>query len=252
MFESTLEAQGLHEGDRKLGTLSVAALAHVGIGVLILAVTALIVPPVRPPELPPPIFVLMPQIPLGDLTPRPAPPAPRKGSESAKPGKAIVTPPVPKATVPLDTPDTLRTVVANDPQAGPDVPGEGSFGDPNGSPDGTPGAPGSGGGGGGGGGGDDSGPMYVTGEMQRPVLLEKVEPQYPDTARRARLTGRVTVRAVIGEDGSVESAEVVGSTNSLFDQAARGAVRKWRYSPALMNGKPVRVYFTVVVTFVLH
>jgi hypothetical protein len=32
MFESTLEAQALHQGERRLGTLSAAALAHAGIG----------------------------------------------------------------------------------------------------------------------------------------------------------------------------------------------------------------------------
>ena len=42
------------------------------------------------------------------------------------------------------------------------------------------------------------------------------------------------------------------SKRHVFDQAALGAVRRWRYSPALMNGKPVRVYFTVVVSFVLR
>jgi outer membrane biosynthesis protein TonB len=36
----------------------------------------------------------------------------------------------------------------------------------------------------------------------------------------------------------------------LFDEAAVEAVGKWRYRPALMNGKPVRVYFSVVVSFV--
>ena len=53
MFESTLEAQPLNDGQRRIGALSAAALAHVGIGLTIVAVTALIVPPVHPPEPPP-------------------------------------------------------------------------------------------------------------------------------------------------------------------------------------------------------
>jgi TonB family protein len=57
---------------------------------------------------------------------------------------------------------------------------------------------------------------------------------------------------VIGLDGGVESAEVLASTNPLFDRAAADAVRKWRYRAATMNGAPVRVYFTVVVDFVVR
>ena len=94
--------------------------------------------------------------------------------------------------------------------------------------------------------------MYVTGEMVRPVLLVKGEPEYPRAARQAGLGGRVTLRAVIAEDGSVEAVEVLSSSNSLFDSSAVDAVRKWRYRPALMNGRPVRVYFSVVVNFIVR
>ena len=88
--------------------------------------------------------------------------------------------------------------------------------------------------------------------MVRPVLLVKVEPVYPEVARRAGLSGKVTVSAVIGLEGGVESAEVLASTNPLFDRAALDAVRKWRYRPATMSGRPVRVYFTVVVDFLVR
>jgi protein TonB len=60
------------------------------------------------------------------------------------------------------------------------------------------------------------------------------------------------VRAVIAPDGSVESVEVVSSTNPMFNDAAVDAVRRWRYRPALMNGRPVRVYFSVVVDFLVR
>ena len=94
--------------------------------------------------------------------------------------------------------------------------------------------------------------MDLTPEMIRPVLLVKVEPSYPQVARRAGLGGHVTLRAVIAEDGSVEAVAVFGSTNPLFDEAAVDAVSKWRYRPALMNGRPVRVYFSVVVNFLVR
>jgi TonB family protein len=57
---------------------------------------------------------------------------------------------------------------------------------------------------------------------------------------------------VVAEDGSVESVEVLASTNPLFTDAAVDAVRKWRYRPASMGGRPVRVFFSVVVDFVVR
>lgn len=251
MFESTLEAQGLDDGERRLGTLSAAALAHLGFGLVIVAVTALIVPPVHTPEPPSSVFTIASVIPLDNVSPRPVRlPAPTKGTGAATPGRAIAPPRVVPAVPPKTTPDSLPATSADTAPEGPDGPGERTPGDPNGSPFGVPGGTGDGEAGP----GDDPGldPVYLTGDMVRPVLLVKVEPSYPPVARRAGLGGRVTVRAVIAEDGSVASVEVFASTNPLFNEAAVDAVRKWRYRPALMNGRPVRVFFSVVVDFLVR
>ena len=251
MFESTLEAQGLGDGERRLGTLSVAALAHLGIGVTIVAVTALIVPPVHIPEPTSSVFTIASVIPLDNVSPRPVLlPAPKKGTDTATAGRAIAPPRVAPDTPPTQTSDSLPAPTQDTAPTGPEGPGEGEPGDLNGSPFGVPGGIGDGEAGPGGDRGLD--PVEVTGDMVRPVLLEKVNPSYPQVARRAGLGGRVTVRAVIAEDGSVESVEVFFSTNPLFNDAAVDAVRKWRYRPAHMNGRPVRVYFSVVVDFVVR
>ena len=250
MFESTVEAQGLHESERKFGAMSVAALAHVGIGLAILAVTALIVPPVKLPEPPPPpVVITSGRILLDDSSPRLAS-APKKGSETPKASKAILTPPVPEAPTPHETTDAPPITTPVDPPSGPDGDGSGPKGVPNGSLTGVPDGTGPGDGGPGGGGTGD--PVPLSGDMQKPVLLEKIEPEYPIVARRAGLGGRVTLQAVIAPDGSVESVEVLASINPIFNRAAVDAVRRWRYRPALMNGSPVRVYFTVVVDFVVR
>jgi protein TonB len=151
---------------------------------------------------------------------------------------------------PEATPDSLPSIAPDTAPEGGDRPGEGTLGDPNGSPFGIPGGTGDSDAGVGDGQGDD--PLDMTGDMVRPVLLEKISPSYPQVARKAGLGGRVTVRAVIAPDGSVESVEVFASTNPLFNEAAVDAVRRWRYRPALMNGRPVRVYFSVVVDFLVR
>jgi protein TonB len=251
MFESTLAAQGLHERERKLGTMSAVALAHLGIGLAILAVTALVVPPIRIPE--PPIrgiSITTERIRLDDLSSPSKPPAAKKGSASPKAPTTLVTPPVPEPQTPHPPTDLPVVALPVDAPPGPGGKDDGPLGDPDGSPTGVPGGQGHDTGGSGDGGNGD--PALITGDMQRPVLLQKVEPEYPIVARRAGLGGRVTLQAVIAPDGSVESVEILASTNPIFNAAAVDAVRRWRYKPALMNGAPVRVYFTVVVDFVVR
>ncbi len=64
-------------------------------------------------------------------------------------------------------------------------------------------------------------------------------PQYPPEALAARQTGRVVLRVEVGPDGTVLSVEVHGTSGiAALDEAAREAVRRWRFSPA--PGHPVR------------
>ena len=85
-----------------------------------------------------------------------------------------------------------------------------------------------------------------------PVLVKKVEPAYPDVARRARIEGKVTLQAVVQTNGDVGEVSVLASTNPMFNESAIAAVRQWKYKPALQNGRPVAVYYTVVVKFTLR
>jgi periplasmic protein TonB len=252
MFETTLEAQALDGRDKRFGTISAAAAAHLGILIAFMAVTAIIVPPVRPPEPPEPITVILPPpIPIAEPSPPPAPVPPLRGNEQAGATPTAPTPPPDPVVQPFKTPEDLPIAPPSDapPTDGSDtgVPSDGPFGDGSGTPGGSGAGPS--------GNGDDpnaSSVLTLTGDMVRPVLLTKVEPVYPTTARIARMEGRVTVEAVIGLDGRVESAEVIASTSPLFDDAALDAVRRWRYRPALMNGRPVRVYYKFAVGFVIR
>jgi len=86
-----------------------------------------------------------------------------------------------------------------------------------------------------------------------PRLLEHRQPDYPDIARRAEVEGYVTMHVVVGLDGSVEEVQVADANpRRIFDAAALEAVRQWRYSPALINGRPVRALFSQTVQFVLN
>jgi periplasmic protein TonB len=93
-------------------------------------------------------------------------------------------------------------------------------------------------------------PVRVGGELKAPSLVERVEPEYPPLAVRAQVQGLVILEAVVDRDGRVEDVRVLRSI-PLLDRAAIDAVRQWRYSPLLLNGKPERFVLTVTVSFSL-
>jgi protein TonB len=95
-------------------------------------------------------------------------------------------------------------------------------------------------------------PLRVGGDVKAPQLINRVEPSYPEAARKARMEGVVILEAIITANGNVEEVKVLKSVNPLLDAAATRAVQQWKYRPATLNGRAVRVYLTVTVTFNLH
>jgi TonB family protein len=84
-----------------------------------------------------------------------------------------------------------------------------------------------------------------------PRLIESVKPDYPEIARRAGVEGRVTLHIVVGIDGTVEEVTVVrAQPGGIFDESARESVLKWRYKPAILDGRPVRSRFSQTLQFV--
>jgi periplasmic protein TonB len=79
------------------------------------------------------------------------------------------------------------------------------------------------------------------------MLTHRVEPVYPTLAKQIGRSGRVELRAVISEDGSIQSLEAVAG-DPMFFQSALEAVRQWRYTPTLLNGRRMEVdtYITVI------
>ena len=82
-------------------------------------------------------------------------------------------------------------------------------------------------------------------------LLSAPEPEYPRLASLTRVEGQVTLQAVIAKDGRVSIVHVL-SGHHLLRGAAVNAVRKWRYRPYIVNGRPVDVATIITVNFQLH
>jgi protein TonB len=90
--------------------------------------------------------------------------------------------------------------------------------------------------------------VRIGGEVKAPALIERVQPDYPPLAVRAQVQGTVILEAIVDREGRVEDVHVLRSI-PLLDTAATAAVRRWRYSPLLSNGKPERFVLTVTVSF---
>ncbi len=97
-------------------------------------------------------------------------------------------------------------------------------------------------------------PMRVS--LAQNVLSEsfcgvRTAPLYPPLARQTKVQGTVVLHAIIGTDGTVKELQVV-SGHPLLIQAAIDDVKRWRYKPTLLNGKPVEVDTEIDVVFSLQ
>jgi TonB family protein len=79
-------------------------------------------------------------------------------------------------------------------------------------------------------------------------LINRVQPVYPETARKLRLRGMVSANVVIHKDGTV-AVQNVGAGHLLLAPAAVAAVQQWKYEPTTVGGEPVDVQVKVYVTF---
>ena len=86
----------------------------------------------------------------------------------------------------------------------------------------------------------------VPAEVMERLLLRKVEPVYPEAARRANVQGVVVLDAVIAADGTVVNIRPVSGDDGLVP-AAMDAARWWRFRPYRVRGQPAAVETTLSV-----
>lgn len=79
-------------------------------------------------------------------------------------------------------------------------------------------------------------------------LVYRVEPEYPEAARKQKIQGPVVLDVRIAPDGAVENVRIVSGA-PLLTQASSDAVRQWRFKPRLLNGQAVRMETTVTLNF---
>ncbi len=92
-----------------------------------------------------------------------------------------------------------------------------------------------------------------SGPISPAAYLNNPAPGYPDTARRARQEGTVSLRVLVTAGGRASEVHLAGSSGvSSLDQAAIRAVRRWRFTPARQNGQAISAWVRVPIRFKLN
>jgi TonB family protein len=103
------------------------------------------------------------------------------------------------------------------------------------------------------GGGAGGGLYRVGGGVSAPVPLNNVEAEFSDEARRAKYQGVCLISLIVDAQGNPQNPRVIRALGMGLDEKALEAVRKYKFKPAMKDGKtPVPVMITVEVNFRLY
>jgi TonB family protein len=84
-----------------------------------------------------------------------------------------------------------------------------------------------------------------------PAIIKRVNPVYPEIARKAGLEGTVWVKMWVDKEGKVKKAVIQKSGSEIFDQSALDAATQFVFQPALNKNSPVEVWVSIPFHFKL-
>ena len=98
-----------------------------------------------------------------------------------------------------------------------------------------------------------SAPRYTPIHMvdSEPSVASEVKVPYPEEARRAGVEGTVVLSITVDDRGKVVSARIVSGPGYGLDEAARDAIRQFKFKPAIKNGEAVSTELKYSYTFLL-
>jgi len=102
------------------------------------------------------------------------------------------------------------------------------------------------------GGGMGGGAFRVGNGVSAPRALDTPDPEYSEEARKAKYQGVVVLWLIVGPDGKPRDIRVSRPLGMGLDQKAIEAVQRWRFEPAMKDGRPVAVQINVEVNFRLY
>ena len=93
----------------------------------------------------------------------------------------------------------------------------------------------------------------ITQPIFNAAYLNNPAPQYPQSAKDASVQGKVMLLVEVSQDGFAKAVQISQSSGySTLDNSAKNAVSKWKFIPAMQNGKPVVANVIVPIEFKLN
>jgi TonB family protein len=80
-------------------------------------------------------------------------------------------------------------------------------------------------------------------------LIKQIRPRYAEEAKQFRIQGVVFLDAIISETGDISEVHVARPVGGSLEETAIEAVRQWKYSPTLQDGRPVWVWTCLTVNY---
>jgi TonB family protein len=80
------------------------------------------------------------------------------------------------------------------------------------------------------------------------LLVQPLDPVYPDAAKASKQRGVVVLQVLIGREGTVQDAKFLQGS-LVFARSAIEAVKQWRFKPYTLNGRPVSVQSVITLNF---
>ena len=112
---------------------------------------------------------------------------------------------------------------------------------------------------------DDSGKYHIGDGVTAPKVIYQVDPEFTKDAKKQKVSGIALMSLIVDTEGNTMDVHILRSiADSLdkkhhdqkhlaaaqtLDQAAVDAVRKYKFEPARLQGKPVPVELNVEVSF---
>ena len=99
----------------------------------------------------------------------------------------------------------------------------------------------------------DENAAVVLDQKAIPAYRHNEQPHYPAMAKRRGYQGEVVLHVLVDSRGSVSEIEIKATSgHSILDRAALAAVKRWRFFPATVGGKPVAMWVDVPIDFRLE
>lgn len=96
----------------------------------------------------------------------------------------------------------------------------------------------------------DAARIFTLEEVEsRPEVVKVRPPQYPQALAGSGQSGLVAISVVIDQNGEIESIEVTKASAPAFGNSALDCVRQWKFAPATVAGRPVKVRMSLPVRF---